>query len=60
MIVTKSTSKFTEEEKTVLKRIYAVRRKMEKEMEGMTAAEQVAYINNGAPSPQPRSRVPAK
>jgi hypothetical protein len=54
MTVTKVTSKFTEEEKAVLKKIYKIRRQIEKNMEGMTSEEQAAYINNGARPPEPR------
>jgi hypothetical protein len=54
------TPKFTEEEKAVLKKIYKIRREMEKDMEGMTQAERIAYINNGAPRPDPRSSRPKK
>jgi hypothetical protein len=49
------TPKFTEEERAVLKKIYKIRAEMQKDMEGMTSAEVVAYINNGAPRPEPRS-----
>jgi hypothetical protein len=54
------TPKFTEEEKAVLKKIYKIRRQIEKNMEGMTQEERIAYINNGAPPPEPRSRRPKK
>jgi hypothetical protein len=60
MTVTKVTSKFTEEEKAVLKKIYKIRAKMQKDMEGMTQAERIAYINNGAPRPEPRKSRPKK
>jgi hypothetical protein len=54
------TPKFTEEEKAVLKKIYKIRAEMQKDMEGMTSAEVVAYINNGAPRPEPQSNRPRK
>jgi hypothetical protein len=55
MTVTKVTSKFTEEEKAVLKKIYKIRAQMQKDMDGMTQAERIAYINNGAPPPPSRN-----
>jgi hypothetical protein len=39
------TPRFTEEEKTIIKRIHAHRAKREKEMRGMTTQERVAYMN---------------
>jgi hypothetical protein len=38
-------TKFTEEEKEVLKRLHAHRTQREKEMVGMTNAEKAAYMN---------------
>ena len=49
------TPKFTEEERAVLKKIYKIRRQIEKDMEGMTREERVAYINSGAPPREPRN-----
>jgi hypothetical protein len=49
------TPKFTEEEKAVLKKIYKIRAQMQKDMEGMTSAEVVAYINSGAPPRRPQA-----
>ncbi|GHT96700.1 hypothetical protein FACS1894141_7120 [Spirochaetia bacterium] len=60
MTVTKVTSKFTEEERAVLKKIYKIRAKMQKDMEGMTQDERIAYINKGAPPPESQSSRPKK
>ncbi|GHV65376.1 hypothetical protein AGMMS49587_19530 [Spirochaetia bacterium] len=42
----KNSNRLTEEDKAILKPLYALRAKREKEMEGMTSKERVAYIHN--------------
>ena len=60
MTKTKRAPKFTEEERAVLKRIYRVRAQMQKEMEGMTSEEKVAYIKDVEPFCKNRLRKDAR
>ncbi|GHV93753.1 hypothetical protein AGMMS50293_00730 [Spirochaetia bacterium] len=45
MTATNNSNRFTAEDKAILKPLYALRAKREKEMEGMTSKERVAYIH---------------
>ncbi|GHV46219.1 hypothetical protein AGMMS49546_33800 [Spirochaetia bacterium] len=42
---TKNSNRFTDEDKAILKPLYALRAKREKEMKGMTSDEVYAYIH---------------
>jgi trehalose-6-phosphate synthase len=53
-------TKFTEEEKQVLKRIHEVRAQMQKEMKNMTQKERLDYMNGvGAEFRRGRSKKPS-
>jgi hypothetical protein len=45
MTASKNSNKFTSEDREVLRSLYALRAKREKEMEGMTVDEQYEYIH---------------
>jgi hypothetical protein len=58
MTVTKVTSKFTEEERAVLKKIYKIRAQMQKDMEGIPAKKKSLISITGRQDQNPGKAAP--